>query len=334
MSTSAGDPRDLTSQQMGELRAYFNSSLFHFAWTFFGFKDLVASGPRPVHWEICQLLSQLGLKAEEPWHPGRRLMIQVPHGSYKCRAVGSLVHTPSGVAQIEKLTPGDLVYALDEQLRLVERHVTATRPGSAPLLRITLNNGITADVTPNHPFLTVGGWVEAMRLEVGSAIATSARLPCPTPSGEHPYTAGVLCGDGCASNYSLTCHDLEILEGLVSEGIHYAKRRTVRGCYGVPKRYWHPELLCGAWGKFIPADYEGSASFLPRLYDTDGSVGEGGVVLVTVSERLARDAQRNLLYFLVPSTIARYTSRGPNGYRSPAWRLGVGDALRRQACER
>ena len=83
MSTSAGDPRDLTSQQMGELRAYFNSSLFHFAWTFFGFKDLVASGPRPVHWEICQLLSQLGLKAEEPWHPGRRLMIQVPRGSYK-----------------------------------------------------------------------------------------------------------------------------------------------------------------------------------------------------------------------------------------------------------
>src|SRR3990172_480370 len=105
MSTSAGDPRDLTSQQMGELRAYFNSSLFHFAWTFFGFKDLVASGPRPVHWEICQLLSQLGLKAEEPWHPGRRLMIHVPPGSYKCRAVGSLVHTPSGVAQIEKLTP-------------------------------------------------------------------------------------------------------------------------------------------------------------------------------------------------------------------------------------
>jgi hypothetical protein len=93
MSTSAGDPRDLTNQQMEELRLYFNESLFHFAWTFFGFKDLVAQGPRPVHWEICQLLGQLGMKADADWHPGRRLMIQVPRGSYKtslCTLANSL----------------------------------------------------------------------------------------------------------------------------------------------------------------------------------------------------------------------------------------------------
>lgn len=83
MAISRGDARDLSIPQQAELKAHFNNSLFHFAWTFFGFKDLVASGPRPVHWEICQLLGMLGQEATEPWHPGRRLMVQVPRGSYK-----------------------------------------------------------------------------------------------------------------------------------------------------------------------------------------------------------------------------------------------------------
>ena len=93
MSSSDGDPRDLTNQQLTQLREYFNSSLFHFAWTFFGFKDLEASGYRPVHREVCQLLALWGNEPTEPWHPGRRLMIQVPRGSYKtslCTLANSL----------------------------------------------------------------------------------------------------------------------------------------------------------------------------------------------------------------------------------------------------
>jgi GNAT superfamily N-acetyltransferase len=93
MHESQGSHRDLTNTQMNELRLFFNDSLFHFAWTFFGFKDLIAKGPRPVHWEICQILKQLGMPATEPWHPGRRMMIQVPRGSYKtslCTTANSL----------------------------------------------------------------------------------------------------------------------------------------------------------------------------------------------------------------------------------------------------
>lgn len=93
MASSAGDPRDLLSNQVTELQSYFNSSLFHFARTFFGFKDLIAHGTRPVHWEICQLLAALGEPPTEEWHPGNRLMIQVPRGSYKtslCTLANSL----------------------------------------------------------------------------------------------------------------------------------------------------------------------------------------------------------------------------------------------------
>ncbi len=83
MSESGGDPRDLTDQQLAQLRTYFNGSLFAFAWTFFNFKDLQGSGYRPVHREVCQILGMWGQDPTEPWHPGRRLMIQIPRGAYK-----------------------------------------------------------------------------------------------------------------------------------------------------------------------------------------------------------------------------------------------------------
>ena len=73
----------MTADQATQLRTFFDKSLFHFAWTFFGFKDLEAGGYRPVHREVCNLLAAWGEPVTEPWHPGDRLMIQIPRGSYK-----------------------------------------------------------------------------------------------------------------------------------------------------------------------------------------------------------------------------------------------------------
>jgi hypothetical protein len=77
MSTSGGSPEDMTIAQLKELRAYFSDpreGLYRFAWTFFGFHDLIPS----LHGEICQLLGKWG--SAPAWN---RIMIQVPRGSYK-----------------------------------------------------------------------------------------------------------------------------------------------------------------------------------------------------------------------------------------------------------
>jgi hypothetical protein len=89
MAESRGEARDLTNAQQAELRAYFDASLFAFAWTFFGFHDLIPG----LHGQVCHLLERWGEPPTEPGDPGRRLMIQIPRGSYKtslCTIANSL----------------------------------------------------------------------------------------------------------------------------------------------------------------------------------------------------------------------------------------------------
>ena len=328
---------DLGAADLASIRAFLDSDLYTFAIFICGYKDLIPT----LHGALAKWISLWGMVEVEGagWkyysqvsstdtllRDYRRIMTQIPREHFKCRRVGSLVHTPKGPVQVEKLLPGDEVYSLDENLNIATRTVTSNLPGKSELVRVTLANGVFADVTPWHPFLTVEGWVEADKLDQTSAIAVAAQLPSPPKfAGSRPYSAGALCGDGCSANYSLTCFDLEILEAMRAEGTE-CRVRSVRGTYGIPKRFWHPELLHGAWSKYIPSDYEGSAEFLRGLFDTDGTVVDTGIVLVSVSERLIRDVQRNLLYFGIQSAIQRYVSQGPNGYRSFAWHLVIGTA--------
>ena len=89
MVESHGQPRDMTDAQLRELRAYFDSSLFAFAWTFFGFHDLIPG----LHGQVCHLLERWGEPPTGPDDPGNRLMIQIPRGSYKtslCTIANSL----------------------------------------------------------------------------------------------------------------------------------------------------------------------------------------------------------------------------------------------------
>ena len=336
-SSADASVEDLGDRDLQAIREFLDSDLYAFAIYVMGFKDLIPS----LHGHLSDWIKSWGMvqKLSGEWvyytqvHPSeplmrdqRRIITQIPREHFKCRKVGSLVNTPNGVVPVEKLSPGDLVYALDENLVLVTRKVISNVPGTSELVAVTLANGNKAFVTPWHPFLTVGGWVEAGQLNETSAIAVATHIPePPTPIGPRPYSAGVLCGDGCSANLSLTCFDNEILGAIAAEGTIY-HHRSVRGTYGIPKYHWHPELLHGAWTKYIPADYEGSALFLRGLFDTDGTVGKNGVVLVSVSERLIRDTQRNLLYFGIRSAVHRFASQGPNGYRSFAWQLLIGTA--------
>lgn len=146
LELSHGDPRDLSGWQVSELRAHFDASLFDFAWTFFDFHDLEGSGWRPVHKEICDLLALWGTErtaASPDWHPGDRLMIQVPRGAYK----SSLCTIANGLWQVSR-NPNITVLIANERsenakkwLRLM-REVVATNRLYQAVYREILPPGI------------------------------------------------------------------------------------------------------------------------------------------------------------------------------------------------
>jgi hypothetical protein len=82
LTSSGGDPRDLTPQQLPALRALFErtdgSGLWLFAYHVCGLTKLTTD----LHWEICSFLSRWG---EPDW---TRLLMMVPRGSFKT-SIGS-----------------------------------------------------------------------------------------------------------------------------------------------------------------------------------------------------------------------------------------------------
>jgi hypothetical protein len=112
MVASKGDPRDLLEGQIGELRAHLDNSLFDFAYLVFGFEDLIPS----LHGEVCHLL---GL-----WGTGeyKRLMIQVPRGSYKT----SLCTIANSLWQITR-DPTETIVIFNERMENSKKWLRAIR---------------------------------------------------------------------------------------------------------------------------------------------------------------------------------------------------------------
>ncbi len=72
------------------------------------------------------------------------------------------------------------VWALDDSLRYVRRHLTHVFPtGVRPVFRLTLASGKEVRATDNHPFLTLDGWRQLGDLHVGSRIAAPRHVCAP-----------------------------------------------------------------------------------------------------------------------------------------------------------
>lgn len=84
-----------------------------------------------------------------------------------CLVAGELVSTPDGERPIEKICAGDMVYGGSGYARQVAATIKST---SRRLCRVRLSNGRTITCTPDHPFLTDGGWMEAKDLSTGTVL--------------------------------------------------------------------------------------------------------------------------------------------------------------------
>nr|WP_146844037.1 replicative DNA helicase [Cellulomonas composti] len=72
------------------------------------------------------------------------------------------------------------VWALDERLQYVRRHLTHVFPtGVRPTYRLRLASGKEITATANHPFLTYEGWTPLGELEIGSRVGVPRHVPGP-----------------------------------------------------------------------------------------------------------------------------------------------------------
>lgn len=86
-----------------------------------------------------------------------------------CFVTGTLVDTPEGKKPIESLKPGDKVLNAIG-VGIVKR--TGERRAKT-IVRVTLNDGRTADCTPEHPFFTRRGWVQAIDLNKNDVVVSA-----------------------------------------------------------------------------------------------------------------------------------------------------------------
>ena len=72
------------------------------------------------------------------------------------------------------------VWALDEKLRYVTRHMTHVfATGTKPVFKLTLASGKVVRATENHPFLAYQGWTSLGDLRTGDRVAVPRHVPAP-----------------------------------------------------------------------------------------------------------------------------------------------------------
>jgi replicative DNA helicase len=155
------------------------------------------------------------------------------------------------------------VWALDDSLRYVRRHLTHVFPtGRKPVWRMKLASGKEIRATANHPFLTYEGWTALGELAVGSRVGVPRHVPAP--------------------ELVQVWDDREVVE--------LAQRLAAGSLGGLPEPVFH-----------LPKRQ--IALFLRHLWGAGGSVtvhpdGRGGrVSYSSASRRLLDDLSRLLLRF-------------------------------------
>ena len=186
------------------------------------------------------------------------------------------------------------VWALDDSLRYVQRHLTHVFPtGVKPVFRLTLASGKTLRATDNHPFLAYEGWTALGDLRPGSRVAVSRHVPAPHELRDWQEE----------SEIALLAHHLSGMSHGPVAGSAVALWLDDLGLMDLP-----------AAERFVPARVFVSSKtqigiFIKHLWALDGAVrlhrsGSGGrVYLTSQSRRLVDDVSRLLLRFGISCRI-------------------------------
>jgi replicative DNA helicase len=212
------------------------------------------------------------------------------------------------------------VWALDDSLRYVRRHLTHVFPtGVRPVFELTTASGKQVRATENHPFLTYAGWQALGDLRTGTCVAVPRHVPAPAFFEPWDEAQLVLLARALAAPAALPVAG-DWLDGL---GL------TAGGAAVKPHKRRVPKTLCHAPKPQI-------ALFLAQLWGAAGSVrllkpghpsGEMGRVRLTApSRRLVDDVARLLLRFGISTRVTTRPAAAPGadaGAAGAAYRLEV-----------
>ncbi|WP_435984059.1 replicative DNA helicase [Terrabacter sp. LjRoot27] len=252
------------------------------------------------------------------------------------------------------------VWALDEKLHYVTRHLTHVFPtGTKPVFKLTLASGKTVRATENHPFLAYDGWTALGDLRTGSRIAVPRHVPAPERHEPWEDSRIILLahmlGDGSMvarqpiRYASIDEANLEAVTkaaltfGVAAQRDDYPASRVSTLRLRAPFRLTHgkrnpiAEWLDGlglfdkrSHEKFVPepvfhVSKRQIALFLRHIWSTDGSVtvnknGRGGRVYYASTSRRLVDDLSRLLLRFGISTRVRTVRKA--GYR-PGYTLDV-----------
>lgn len=186
------------------------------------------------------------------------------------------------------------VWALDDSLRYVQRHLTHVFPtGVKPVFRLSLASGKTIRATENHPFLAYEGWTQLGDLHTGSRVAVPRHVPAPDEF--QPW--------GHDDEIALLVHSLGGTAGAPAVGSAVPRWLDCLGLAAVPTAE-----------RFVPARVFYSskrqiAIFIKHLWVLDGAVrrhrsgGGGRIYLTSQSGQLLDDVSRLLLRFGISCRI-------------------------------
>jgi replicative DNA helicase len=253
------------------------------------------------------------------------------------------------------------VWALDDSLRYVRRHMTHVfSTGVKPVLQLTTASGKTVRATANHPFLTYDGFRPLGELVPGDRVAVPRHVPAPDRmtvwEDEKVILLGHLIGDGSfvtRQPIRYASIDEANLRAVTTAALHFgivairdeyeaARCTTLRLRAPFPLTHgkrnpiaaWLDEL--GLFGmrsheKFVPEPVfclpkKQISLFLRHLWATDGSVtvnksGRGGRVYYASTSRRLVDDVSRLLLRFGISSRIRRTRK--SGYRD-GWTLDIG----------
>jgi len=246
------------------------------------------------------------------------------------------------------------VWALDDSLRYVQRHLTHVFPtGVKPVFRLKLASGKTIRATENHPFLAYEGWTQLGDLRSGSRVGVPRHVPAPHELKEWQDDKVILLahmlGDGSfvkRQPIRYASIDEQNL-GVVTKAAMVFGVAAVRDDYPAarcttlrlrapfhlghgkrnPIAEWLDEL--GLFGlrsheKFVPepifhVSKRQISLFIKHIWATDGSVtvnknGEGGRIYYASTSRRLVDDLSRLLLRFGISTRTHVTLK--SGYRN------------------
>lgn len=210
-------------------------------------------------------------------------------GGGKCLHGDTLITLHDGsqvpIKELENDTKN--IFALDNGLKIVGSEKTEffKRPVNR-LLRIKLRSGKEIKLTPEHPLLTVKGWIPAEELTIKSKIATPRKLETLGKAGMEEYELKLLAyllAEGHMNNrFVLFSNNDEKIVGDFNKSISKFDRNLLikihskSGCYRIVKRHGKRGMKGvkrDNKGKFVKGSIFDSKTSLRKWLDSLGIYG-------------------------------------------------------------